>query len=326
MTTPRYPTSAKYRRHQSQSKAGPVIKGLLLAGGVFLLFQLWGGGESQEQKSSSKTLAKVGLQHDEDLMPPPDRVEPEAEPQTMVSLTAAKQIVARPDPALVSPKKTSAAVKVTVPKHEPVKLSLESKITKLDLEKANKADLVRKTKATANAEANAKARAKTLEEAKKQLEHDEQAVYVSPPPPSGLAPKVRDLEVEITFYKEFSRRKVVIPKTDSDTLEYDATPANDLLEKPGVKISRPLPPPPGSSLLGIYQVQLVIFSSVERANLAVSELQKLKAPAYLVKAPGYKDTLYRVRLGPFSSEAEAKWAMDRWKIRGSSPIILRQRP
>ncbi|MBF0454808.1 MAG: SPOR domain-containing protein [Magnetococcales bacterium] len=293
MTTPRYPTSAKYRRHRSKSYLWPALLGLLTGCGVFLLFQLFFTGDSSSEPDFVP-LKVEKFKHLEDVMPAAEEVKP-----TQVS-------VPLPPPAPV--------VKKAPPKPEPLQLSVPLK---------------RKAQEPINyVPIQPESTSSSIQSA---VEH-----FLDPSPsvpapisaaPSGLSPKSKDPDVKITFYKEFPRRKVVVPKVEEgggpDGMD---AMIRSLVERPAVNRPRPLAPPPGSSLLGVYQVQLVIFSNLERASAVVRELKKQRAPAYLLKAQGSKEPFYRVRLGPFSSQEEAKWAMERWKIRGSSPLILRQRP
>ncbi|MBF0444866.1 MAG: SPOR domain-containing protein [Magnetococcales bacterium] len=290
MTTPRYPTSAKYRRHRSKSYIVPATIGLLFGGGVFLFVQLFTGDDADVKKSAETQIsAKIDIP--EDVMP---ISEGDASTSQMVSLKIPVKFKPRDEP--------------------------KPEIKKPLLKTAKKQqDIVEKIIIESTSE--------VIEEEKKDAaKQDEELVPAKNdvvPLPSALQPKHRDPDVEITFYREFSKRKVVVPKEELIPQTEDVS---GLIETSNINIPRPNPQLQKVGMLGVYQVQLVIFSSLERASAVVTELRNQKAPAYLVKVKGEKEDFYRVRLGPFSSQLEAKWAMDRWKIRGSSPLILRQRP
>ncbi|MBF0448960.1 MAG: SPOR domain-containing protein [Magnetococcales bacterium] len=298
MTTPRYPTSAKYRRHKPKSYLVPALMGLLFGGGFFVLAQFFGSDEKP-----LKAIPLAENQVGEEKKPVESQIVPEGEDssQTRVSLSPMVRPVSKNNSVT---QKSSLLPPTPAVNSAPMKGQFSEKLT------FTRADLD----------------GHAYESATEELVDSDEPVSVEvPSAPSGLAPRTKDPDIEITFYEEFPRRKIVVPKKLDE--EDDAfLSAQNLIEKSNTNSRRPLPPPPGSDLLGIYQVQLVIFSSQQRADDVVKVLRQQRAPAYSVMVSGAKDVFYRVRLGPFSSQAEAKWAMGRWKIKGSSPLILRQRP
>ncbi|MBF0381505.1 MAG: SPOR domain-containing protein [Magnetococcales bacterium] len=295
MTTPRYPTSAKYRRHRSKSYLTPAILGVLFGGGVFLLIQFFTGDDVEEKSGAKATATKVEIP--EDFMP---ASEDDAADSKLVSLNIPIKFKPRNEP---KPEVKRPLQKPVEKQQKTVEKAKTSKKVKID--PTPKEIKTKQSKLTQQAQ-----------------EQEPEEVVVAPLP-KDLRPKHRDPDIEITFYREFSKRKVVVPKEEFDEPAEDVS---GLIEVAKVNRPRPKPQAQKVGLLGVYQVQLVIFSSLERAQAVVLELRKKRAPAYLVKVKGDKDFFYRVRLGPFSSQNQAKWAMERWKIKGSSPLILRQRP
>jgi cell division septation protein DedD len=293
VTTPRYPTSAKYRRHRSKSHVVPAIIGLLFGGGVYLFVQFFTGDDVDVNKNAETTKAtKVDIP--EDVMPISEN---DTSENKMVSLNIPIKFQPRSEP---KPEIKKPRLKPANKQHDIIEQIIIESTPQLVKE-------VKKEK-------------RSLTKQAKKLEPKENLVE---PLPSDLKPKTRDPDVEITFYREFSKRKVVVPKEE---LIPETEDVSGLIEISKVNKPRPKPQIKKVGLLGVYQVQLVIFTKLERANAVVKALRKKRAPAYLVKVKGDKDFFYRVRLGPFSSQSEAKWAMDRWRIKGSSPLILRQRP
>jgi hypothetical protein len=290
VTTPRYPTSAKYRRHRSKSYLWPVFMGLLFGGGIFLLAQLFSDDDSSVEVDAIQEDTE-SLEVLEDVMPDGDE---SSSSQKFVPLTSPAELEPQPKPR-------SESLKPVVKKRQAEKITKPLQVQPLPSSTPLKS---------------------TDEE--QELRSSNMSV---PSLPSGLRPKAKDPDVQITFYKEFSRRKVVVPKQEKGVaLDGSTAFIQDFVETSKINAPRPLPPKPGDGLLGVYRVQLGIFSSLDRANAVIRELKKKRAPAYLLKVDGAKAVFYRVRLGPFSSQVEAKWAMNRWKLRGSSPLILRQRP
>jgi hypothetical protein len=290
VTTPRYPTSAKYRRHRSKSYLVPAIFGVLFGVGVFLVVQLFSGDDA-EVKNSKDKVKSVNVEITEDVMPISDDDPSESK---MVSLNIPVKHKSRSEPKteikkprFIPAKKPEKTVKRVEIKPEPKKVEIQQRTFS------------------------------------KQAEKIEPKVDVIAPLPSGLRPKTRGPDVEITFYREFSKRKVVVPKEEVFIPEEDVS---GLIEMSKTNKPRPKPQVQKVGLLGVYQVHLVIIANLDKATSVVRELRKKRAPSYLVKVKGAKGDFYRIRLGPFSSQSEAKWAMDRWKIKGSSPLILRQRP
>ncbi|MBF0356998.1 MAG: SPOR domain-containing protein [Magnetococcales bacterium] len=291
MINPRYPTSAKYRRHRSKSYLLPAVLGLVFGGAVFLVVQKFSGdgkktatvvekrvlaGKTSEKPEILEDVMPVVMESEDNSRFVPIKLEPEFQPRLEPEPKSMK-------PLLKPSKKPEETVKSSA-KFLPAEKDVFSKKDQAKNRKKPQVDVAM---------------------------------------PSGLLPKIRDPDVEITFYRELSRRKVVVPKEDSGL---SLTAATGLVQTSNLNVPRPLPPEKKIGLLSVYQVQLVIFSNLDRARAVVRELKKRRAPAYLVKVKGDKNIFYRVRLGPFSSQEEAKWAMDRWRIKGSSPLILRQRP
>ncbi|MBF0194318.1 MAG: SPOR domain-containing protein [Magnetococcales bacterium] len=293
MTTPRYPTSAKYRRHRSKSPyLAPAIIGVLFGCGVYLLVQFFTSDNVAVGKNAdSAKSAKVEIP--EDVMP---ISEDDISDDQMVSVNIPIDF----QPRRVQKKEIKKQKFKPSSKHQDIveQIIMESSPEIVEVKPPPPAKPV-----------------------KEPVPEPDQ--FVEKAMPSDLRPKPRDPDVEITFYREFSKRKVVVPKEE---LIPETIDVSGLIEVSKINKPRPKPLVNKVGLLGVYQVQLVIFSDLERANAVVKALRRKRAPAYLVKVKGDKDYFYRVRLGPFSSQVEAKWAMDRWKIKGSSPLILRQRP
>lgn len=283
--------------------------GILCGGVVFLLSQLF--SDEDALPPPSQIVALEGTSYAEDVMPPP-----EEERMAFVSLTPTPQPLATPQPPA---RRTPLPLDLPPqPAVEPREIHLPTPVPQV--ESPSGSFLFSEPD-----------RGESIQ--KQEESHPGEEKKETPPPlpplpmPEGLTPKAKGPEVEITFYQEFSRRKVIVPKVDEVELS-DAflLSIRNMIEDPGLVPPRPQPSEEEQDMSGAYQVQLVIFTEEERARALVRELRKQQAPAYLVKVEGTTSVFYRIRLGPFSTQPEAKWATKRWRIKGSSPIILRQHP
>ncbi|MBF0109121.1 MAG: SPOR domain-containing protein [Magnetococcales bacterium] len=188
---------------------------------------------------------------------------------------------------------------------------------------------------------------------------ESQPVADLPPLPHGLTPKVRPPDVQLTFYDALASRRVVLPQEVHDPLAAVAksgvpvkppfpgtatrtvvgsAPAVGATAQTGKGINE-VPrqvddsqakkgtgqPGNGTSTgdSGSYMVQLAVFSTPERANQMVSQLQRKGRVVHMVQSEGAAGPIYRVRSGPYPSLADAKQAMDGLPTEGQAPVIIK---
>ncbi|MBF0296888.1 MAG: SPOR domain-containing protein, partial [Magnetococcales bacterium] len=141
-----------------------------------------------------------------------------------------------------------------------------------------------------------------------------------PPPPSeppmpsapkDLAPKAKTPDLDMTFYRELPKRKVIVPLEEfadnrvPGKTQAAAPAAQQPQEKPNVGT-------------GKYMAQLGVFGNAQNASAMVSDLQKKGVPARMVKS----GNAYRVRVGPFPSHADAARALMQWHLGGFNTLIF----
>lgn len=107
--------------------------------------------------------------------------------------------------------------------------------------------------------------------------------------------------------------KPAASKTETKPVKEAAKPAPKVEKKPEAKAPEKKPaakpvekePVKAASQSG-YFVQIVVTSSEQKAERMVRDLTRLKLPAYSEKIRGTKGPLWRVRIGHFKTEKEAK--------------------
>ncbi|MBF0128293.1 MAG: SPOR domain-containing protein [Magnetococcales bacterium] len=143
-----------------------------------------------------------------------------------------------------------------------------------------------------------------------------------PSPPKELAPKPRLPDVDMTFYRELPKRKVVVPQEENAENAAKGGSKNAASTASLAQDRHPPPAPPpekGATTKGSYMAQLAVFTNAQNATTMVSELQKRGVPARMVKS---KDgNAYRVRVGPFPSRADAARSLMQWRIGGFNTMI-----
>lgn len=146
-----------------------------------------------------------------------------------------------------------------------------------------------------------------------------------PPLPKGLQPREKKPDVDLTFYKELPRRKLILPPTQTQPLlgkspRLQKTPrVLPLSQRENVQKPQASKPP----FSGAYWVQIAVLSDYARALEMADQLREKGATVRILPRKGIRDTFYRVRLGPFLSHHEASRALLRWKMGGRPALILK---
>lgn len=165
-----------------------------------------------------------------------------------------------------------------------------------------------------------------------------------PPLPSELAPRVRTPDVDLTFYRELPNRKVTLPPETVEpkpgnaaaaaplpprSLLPEQTEPTQLVKPDWFKPKEPTNPAGNwnaNTDRGVFEVQVGVFSELDRATGLVDRLRGLGAAPRVVSAQSGGSNLHRVRLGPFGTREEAAQAMQRWKVMGQPALILDNTP
>jgi rare lipoprotein A len=148
-------------------------------------------------------------------------------------------------------------------------------------------------------------------------------VVVAPAPPEQIEAKpvevvVDRVEVQEQHGSTVTRKQVA---SDGRTLEQvpleepivDATP----MPNPGPRPERPAPRPAPQRRTGKYIVQVGAFSIEANAKALRDRLVSIGQPAWIDR-----ESLYRVRLGPFATRDEAAEARSALEEKGISAIIV----
>jgi cell division protein FtsN len=89
-------------------------------------------------------------------------------------------------------------------------------------------------------------------------------------------------------------------------------------------VEAPPPPAPASPTTGDWFLQVGAFSGRQAADGLVANLKKLEVPAFvLVPGAGAADRLFRVRVGPYGTQADAEAVRVRLVREGFQPRVTR---
>ncbi len=152
----------------------------------------------------------------------------------------------------------------------------------------------------------------------------ENSVPLMPSAPTQLAPKPRPPGLDMTFYRELPRRKVIVPMeepVDSKHMIQQPVVAAVDAHKPTVQTTPETTEKPTGT--GSYVVQLAVFNNGQRAETMAATLQQRGVPAKVVKSKS--GSLYRIRLGPFASHSQASKSLVQWKLGGYSSLIFQDK-
>ena len=98
-------------------------------------------------------------------------------------------------------------------------------------------------------------------------------------------------------------------------------PAPTAEPAPKVAATPPTAPAPRESANGEFSVQLAAFSDDKGANALANKLKKAGYPAYTEPLSTSRGTLWRVRVGPYSSRESAVASREKLKGEGYSGIV-----
>ncbi|MBF0440103.1 MAG: SPOR domain-containing protein [Magnetococcales bacterium] len=335
---PRYPTSNQFRRRRTRKLGRPLLLGVLAAATLYFIFSSPSAPKKPkvEPPPVSSPVVNDVVEHKPPVFlptttttppakpaePTPDRRLADIDAPSLTDLINRVEPVGRPaeshEPTQVKPSKDQPSLSsdksfFSVPASDHSKKPIES--TKPV--KTPKSDKVVELPKAPDAPA------KTTEPLK--ILHDTAAkptTSESPPPsedppfpsaPKDLAPKQRTPDMDITFYRELPRRKVIVEESTDATPA--KTPALATVTTPEKTTS-----PVVSHGSGPYLVQIAVFKDAQRAAAMASDLQKRAVPARVVKSKDGK--FFRIRLGPFPSHDEATKMLRQWKLDGASNMIF----
>ena len=125
------------------------------------------------------------------------------------------------------------------------------------------------------------------------------------------------------------------PKEAAAPTETQPAPSQPTSSPPPSAPNKPAPPPastppasspseaskPSKPASGAFSVQLAAFSDDKGANALVNRLKKSGHSAYTEPYASSRGTVWRVRVGPFSSREAAEGARNRLKADGQDGII-----
>lgn len=304
---PRYPTTAKYRRHNRPlwERGRPVMLGLLALGGVSMIWNViaWGfgggdgGGDLPPAPASVQVAAPLAATPYE---PPralrvvqPAQAMQQAAPveevkptrPAMPVITTINLPIASPSPAaraLAAPVKPGVAAPV-VP--APAVATPEVPLAPVELPPPTPPLM---------------------------------QVEAVPPPEQ---PQVTD--VELSFYHDLREHRVQLPVEDAkgQNVGWKSITA-PVAVPPSALLPAPATVKPGVEK---FVVQLAAFPSAESANALAQRLRGAGAVVSLLPVQVAGATLYRLRMGPYPTRAEADNAAQRWGgMAGTSGMVMRE--
>ncbi|MBF0192382.1 MAG: SPOR domain-containing protein [Magnetococcales bacterium] len=352
---PRYPTSRQFRRHRSRKLGRPLLLLGLMAGvALYWIFSSSPAPRKPEAAavSEGRNLEEEIAAHLKTTQPAMgasapladngrhDGKEKEKEKEKTGSPGEARRVAMIDPPSLTdptgrldAPEIPSASGSGSAAAHAPKPFTPVPVQARKPFESPKGSDAAKSTEASRSGDAaksassgaksgdKGKPEPETMVEKTPPGEHEEKknAEPEEPPMPSApkeLAPKARPADVPITFYEELPKRKVIVPLEEpvENTTTGKPTPAADAAAR------SPATPEKSGAKTGAYVVQLAVFNDAQRATNMVGELQKKGVPARVVRS---KDgALYRIRMGPFPTHAEATRSVTQWKLGGQSTLIF----
>ncbi|MBF0271920.1 MAG: SPOR domain-containing protein [Magnetococcales bacterium] len=355
---PRYPTSRQFRRHRSRKLGRPLLLLGLMAGvALYWIFSSSPAPRKPEVAAVSESrnleeeiAAHLKTTQPAAVTPPPaaehgrhDNKEKDKEKEKAGASGDGRRIAMIDPPSLTDPTGRLEAPETPVPSegsaaanHAPKPFTPIPVQARKPFESPKSSDAAKSTESSKSADAaksvspggksgdKNKAEPESTAEKNPSGEHEakKSSEPEDPPMPSApkeLAPKARPPDVPITFYEELPKRKVIVP------LEEPVENASSAKSTTNVAADAPPPRSPATpekngARTGPYVVQLAVFNDAQRAATMAGDLQKKGVPARVVKS---KDgTLYRIRLGPFPTHAEATRSVTQWKLGGQSTLIF----
>ncbi|MBF0141138.1 MAG: SPOR domain-containing protein [Magnetococcales bacterium] len=356
--TPRYPTNLRHhRRHQKRSPLPVIVLGLVAGGGGYLLFGS-GNHDVQQLVAPAPTVAeKKPLEVMEGTgkrpVPPPSA----PKDKKAQDVAAAKEKDKKsPEPTNLKEKKHQDAAELALAQEEKsrqltLKVSDAIVLPSKGIAPPGKKPPTKGQEPQAPSPPAAKGSngpgPSTAASAKPTNAQADEEV---PPLPTGLTPKTRPHDVELTFYDALANRKVVLPVDPPPTPashgaqagkqsgqggaaarsgQAGARPAAGNATAQAEKKAKEAVKPADTKAradTGSYMVQFGVFSTQERASQVVAQLQSKGRAAHVVQSEGATGPMYRVRTGPYPTLADAKNAMGSVATDGQSPVIIKPPP
>ncbi|MEO5362150.1 MAG: SPOR domain-containing protein [Magnetococcus sp. DMHC-8] len=438
---PRFPTSARFRRHPPRHNLLPrlLLAGLVVGGGLFLVFRSKSPTPADtvdrppQEQSAPRPSTPVPVTQAEvkpETRPEPksetksrpraeaklplkpevkQEAKPEVKQEAKPDLQAAPRPNSKPDlQSTVRPDTKPNMPPATQPEAKPVNkpdarqdVKPEVRPTgrqeiKLDIKPETRTEAKPETrpepgprKGEARTEAKAEAKAETGGEAKTKPgtasspgpEARQGPLLPQPkaseeetgfhPLPDALPPKLREQEMDLTFYKGLAMKKMILPEeppgkrvippflagtspTSTIAKRPDGTPAMDKTASkttspkpanepqktaaeakksssesqkaaidPKKSTNEPQKPTGEAARKKSYQVQIAILSEMKNATALADSLRSQGAPNPRVSSIKHASgrTFFRVRLGPFTSQADAAKAGQRWQSTNQPAMI-----
>ncbi|MBF0184372.1 MAG: SPOR domain-containing protein [Magnetococcales bacterium] len=162
------------------------------------------------------------------------------------------------------------------------------------------------------------------------------------PPPDTLAPKHREIEKELSFYRDLANKRLILPEEPAGKkiippFLAGANPASVSSKKPEAAAAKPVteankktpdskPATDNQTASGkkkSYQVQVAILTEQKNATAMADVLRRQGAPNPRISPVTYASgkTVFRVRLGPFPNQSDAAKAGQRWQNPGQPALI-----
>ncbi|MBF0340592.1 MAG: SPOR domain-containing protein [Magnetococcales bacterium] len=329
---PRYPTSRQFRRHTRTRKLGRPLLLLGLAAGV-ALYWIFSSSPAPRKPEPTPVAESKALEEEisahlkttqSALSNPPSsqsRKDKEKE-KTSPEPGDGRRLAVIDHPSLTDPTSRLEAPETPAPSE----LAATSRnFTPVPVQGKKPSDGAKTGDVGKNSENAKNTHAKSPENSKSG--HDKEPPRTSdesadktakveedssmPSAPKDLAPKAKPPDLDMTFYRELPKRKVVVPMEE---------PVENVAGKPTPAANPPATGDKSATRTGPFVVQLAVFNDAPRADAMVADLKKRGIPARVVKSR--EGNLYRVRLGPFPSHAEATRSLTQWKLGGQSALIF----
>ncbi len=378
---PRFPTSERYRRHppQGHRPLRLLVVGLVVGGGLFFLFRSKTPNPVQtatQQTQEQEPVKRV-------TEPVPAVVQPEPKPESKPKSKAEAKAEAKRESKREAQSAPAAEVKRTSqpnkpepptasqperpeiihPEIPPTVRSGNQQEVKLDVKPETRSEIQAK-KGDAKTAPPVKSQTETPSVAQPEgrksppLPRPKQGEEESatPPPPDALLPKLREQEMDLTFYKGLAMKKMVLPEeptgkkiippflagvapTASGTKKGEATHGPDKAtpSTPQKPVANGLPstteskksttesqkPADGTAKKKSYQVQIAILSDLKNATSMAESLRNRGAANPRVSTLKYASgrTVFRVRIGPFATPSAAAKEGQRWQNPGQPAMV-----
>ena len=226
--TPRFPTSARFRRHQRSMPLLPILgAALLTGGGLFFLLKSPDPSETvNKQPQAPLNGAEQGLRSP---LPAPKAT---AVAKTSSHAQAESRLVIKTDNRWVSVKEgtplsqpNNKAIPSTDRRQINTAMGGQSKLKPasdsryehmLEIRAEKKLETAANKRVSRGDGGNAMAGAKAQMRPLSQPDRAQKAAFTSHPLPRTLPPKLREQEMDLTFYKGLANKKIILPEEPTE--------------------------------------------------------------------------------------------------------------